>query len=108
MAAANITGKSCAGIFWLMAALAVGPAAAEEEQAVLLTMTTSYGDVQLELYTDKAPLTANNFLEYVDAGYYDGSIPPGRKMANLMQRLQPDTPFLIVTKKNFREFDVLL
>jgi len=32
---------------------------------------TGYGDIELELYTDKAPLTANAFLAYIDSGYYD-------------------------------------
>ncbi len=36
-------------------------------------MVTSFGDVQLELYTGMAPLSANNFLRYVDGGHYDGS-----------------------------------
>lgn len=61
----------CIGL--LLAVLAVVPVAAEEESAVLVTMTTSYGDVQIELYFDKAPLSVSNFLQYVDAGHYDGS-----------------------------------
>ncbi len=32
---------------------------------------TGYGDIEIELYTDKAPLTANAFLAYIDSGYYD-------------------------------------
>ena len=73
MTAAFITGNCRAGTYWLIVALATGSVAAEEHQSVLLTMATSYGDVQLELYPDKAPLSANNFLKYVDAGHYDGS-----------------------------------
>lgn len=31
---------------------------------------TGYGDIEIELYTDRAPLTANAFLNYIDSGYY--------------------------------------
>ena len=41
---------------------------------VTVVMTTSKGDITLELYPDKAPLTVNNFLAYVDAKFYDGTI----------------------------------
>ena len=40
--------------------------------AVLLT--TNHGAVKLELYADKAPKTVENFLAYVNAGHYDGTI----------------------------------
>jgi len=35
---------------------------------------TSKGDITIELYPDKAPLTVQNFLAYVDAKFYDGTI----------------------------------
>lgn len=34
---------------------------------------TGYGDIEIELYTDRAPLTANAFLSYIDSGFYDKS-----------------------------------
>lgn len=34
---------------------------------------TSLGDITVELYPDKAPLTVANFLQYVDAHLYDSS-----------------------------------
>jgi peptidyl-prolyl cis-trans isomerase B (cyclophilin B) len=37
-------------------------------------MTTSKGDVIIELYADKAPVTVENFLRYVKDGAYDGTI----------------------------------
>jgi peptidyl-prolyl cis-trans isomerase A (cyclophilin A) len=37
-------------------------------------LSTSMGDIKLELYSDKAPITAQNFLDYVKAGYYNGTI----------------------------------
>jgi len=32
------------------------------------------GDITLELYPDKAPVTAANFLEYARSGFYNGTI----------------------------------
>lgn len=39
-----------------------------------VTMTTSMGVIELELYPDKAPNTVANFLQYVDDGFYNGTI----------------------------------
>ncbi len=35
-------------------------------------MKTSKGDVTIELFTDTMPITAGNFLELIDNGYYNG------------------------------------
>ena len=53
-------------------ALAAWPALG---QAVLprARLTTALGDIDLELAVDRAPLTANNFLAYVDQKRLDGS-----------------------------------
>jgi len=32
------------------------------------------GDIKVELYADKAPVSTKNFLDYAKAGYYDGTI----------------------------------
>lgn len=37
-------------------------------------VTTSLGDIILELEADKAPATVENFLSYVDSGHYNGTI----------------------------------
>jgi len=37
-------------------------------------LETSKGKIVLELYVDNAPETVKNFLAYVDANYYDGTI----------------------------------
>lgn len=42
--------------------------------AVQVLMQTSEGDITLELDQDKAPKTVENFLGYVDAGHYEGTI----------------------------------
>ncbi len=46
--------------------------AAEDNPRVL--MKTSKGDIELELFPKEAPLTVENFLVYVDEGYYNGTI----------------------------------
>lgn len=41
---------------------------------VTVVMSTSQGDIDIELFADKAPLSVSNFLAYVDAGFFDGTI----------------------------------
>ena len=38
-----------------------------------VALRTSQGDIIIELYSDKAPITAKNFLRHLDEGFYDGS-----------------------------------
>jgi peptidyl-prolyl cis-trans isomerase A (cyclophilin A) len=40
----------------------------------VVTMKTSLGDVQIELDAERAPITVENFLTYVDDGFYDGTV----------------------------------
>jgi peptidyl-prolyl cis-trans isomerase A (cyclophilin A) len=40
----------------------------------IVVMSTSMGDVEIELFADKAPISVNNFLAYVDSGFYAGTI----------------------------------
>ena len=37
-------------------------------------MTTSAGDIQLELYPEQAPITVKNFVAYATSGHYNGTI----------------------------------
>lgn len=39
-----------------------------------VVLETSLGKIVLEIYQDKAPETAKNFLKYVDEKFYDGTI----------------------------------
>ena len=39
-----------------------------------VVLDTSKGKIVLELYPDNAPETVKNFLSYIDAKYYDGTI----------------------------------
>ena len=40
----------------------------------MVTLHTNFGDITLELNAEKAPITTANFLQYVDNGFYDGTI----------------------------------
>lgn len=44
----------------------------EKKPSVL--MKTSLGDITIELDAAKAPITVKNFLDYVNDGFYDGTI----------------------------------
>ena len=44
----------------------------EAPQGVRVTMATSLGKIELELYPDKAPITVENFIRLVDGGHLDG------------------------------------
>lgn len=48
-----------------------------------VVINTSLGEIELELEAEKAPITVNNFLDYVDAERYDGTIFH-RVIANFM------------------------
>jgi cyclophilin family peptidyl-prolyl cis-trans isomerase len=62
------------------ALLALGGAALAAEEGTakgakpMVLMATSLGDIKIELYTDKAPETVKNFLGYVEAKFYDGTV----------------------------------
>jgi len=49
-------------------------ASTDEANVVKIKMETSMGEIMLELYPDKAPETVKNFLNYTNAGTYDGTI----------------------------------
>ena len=40
----------------------------------MVILTTSLGEITVELFEDKAPLTVENFLAYVDEGFFDGTV----------------------------------
>ncbi|MFT5710474.1 MAG: cyclophilin family peptidyl-prolyl cis-trans isomerase [Halioglobus sp.] len=39
-----------------------------------VVIKTNYGEISLRLFRDKAPITVENFLNYVDSGHYNGTI----------------------------------
>ncbi|PPC80920.1 MAG: cyclophilin [Methylotenera sp.] len=40
----------------------------------MVKLQTNFGDITIELNAEKAPITVANFLQYVDDGFYDGTI----------------------------------
>lgn len=57
----------------LACSLLVIPACTSGPHPVVV-IETSMGNIQVELYQDKAPITVKNFLAYVDDGHYNGTI----------------------------------
>lgn len=39
-----------------------------------VALSTSHGDLTVELFTREAPVTVQNFLAYVDDGFFDGTV----------------------------------
>jgi len=56
----------------LLTTTALLPRAAEAQSTVLVEMETDLGTIMAEIDTVRAPLTATNFLKYVDLGMYSG------------------------------------
>jgi peptidyl-prolyl cis-trans isomerase A (cyclophilin A) len=54
---------------FLASVLACSPALAEK-----VRLATSLGDIVVELDSQKAPKTVDNFVKYVKSGHYDGTI----------------------------------
>ncbi|MBP1687221.1 MAG: peptidyl-prolyl cis-trans isomerase, cyclophilin type [Deltaproteobacteria bacterium] len=57
----------------LITVLVTGTVRAEGKNPMVL-VSTSMGDIKVELYEDKAPISVKNFLDYVNAKFYDGTI----------------------------------
>lgn len=58
----------------LLAGLLFLVCSAAQAETVAVLLKTSKGDITLELDAEKAPQSVENFLAYVDAGFYDGTI----------------------------------
>ncbi len=40
----------------------------------MITIKTNHGDIQVELFDDRAPVTCENFRQYIADGFFDGTI----------------------------------
>lgn len=69
-----------------------------QEGIVRVRLETEFGNITLAIETRRAPITAANFLKYVEAGLYDGGrfhratrpdnytpVPPNRPMMEIIQ-----------------------
>ena len=61
---------ACAAVF----ALALGASISAQAQAQKVKLATSAGDIVIELDAAKAPKSVDNFLQYVNAGHYNGTV----------------------------------
>lgn len=57
-----------------MLAVALGTLLALPAAAEKVRLATSAGDIVLDLDREKAPKTVDNFIQYVKAGHYDGTV----------------------------------
>ena len=60
-------------LIFLITALLLSQLATAQQNPVVI-LNTTLGDIQIELYPDKAPVTVKNFMNYVNAGHYNGTI----------------------------------
>ncbi len=63
-----------AGVLMVSASgtLSAGEARAAERPQVVLE--TNHGEIVVELFQEEAPITVNNFLMYVNDGFYEGTV----------------------------------
>ena len=54
--------------------LFTGCNAMSESKNPVVTLETTKGNITIELYPEKAPETVANFIQYVQDGFYDGTI----------------------------------
>ena len=62
------------GLFAASMLLGAMGASSEETGNPIVLMKTTDGDITIELFADKSPVTVENFLSYVDEGHYDGTV----------------------------------
>lgn len=58
----------------LLAAAVIGMGASLAAHAQKVRLATSMGDIVVELDAARAPKTVDNFVQYVKAGHYDGTV----------------------------------
>jgi len=61
-------------IFTLLFAAALCSTAIAAEKNPTVLIETSMGNIKVELFADKAPLSVNNFLEYAKSGFYKDTV----------------------------------
>lgn len=74
-----------------MATTSAGASASENEERVAVVLETPLGRIELEIDAAAAPITAANFLGFLDNGAFDG----GRFHRTVTPDNQPDSPVKI-------------
>lgn len=71
----NVCGRLLIAITMMAMTLMVSISArTEDAQNPRVLIQTTDGDITIELFADKSPVTVENFLRYVDEGHYDGTV----------------------------------
>lgn len=66
---------SIRSVILILAALSLLPGTIFANQTnPMIKLTTSKGEITIEMYPDEAPATVQNFLSYVESGFFDGLI----------------------------------
>ena len=65
---------ACLALVGLLAMATPGAGAPDDKDKPSVVLETSMGNITLELDREKAPITVDNFLKHVDAGYYKDTI----------------------------------
>ena len=63
-----------AAVLILSSGVSLAADAAKKGGKPVVLLETSMGNIKIELYPDKAPITVKNFLAYVNEGHYDGLV----------------------------------
>jgi cyclophilin family peptidyl-prolyl cis-trans isomerase len=63
-----------AGILFFASPSKSQPQSLKNNMNPLVVLSTTEGDIELELYPDKAPKTVANFLKLAEKGFYDGTL----------------------------------
>jgi cyclophilin family peptidyl-prolyl cis-trans isomerase len=70
--------KNALLLAFVLLALCLAPSDARAQSAPggkpVVVLTTTLGEIEVEVDEAKAPISAKNFLQYVDEGFYDGVI----------------------------------
>jgi peptidyl-prolyl cis-trans isomerase A (cyclophilin A) len=83
---------TCFVVMLLLAPLLTGVGAAQPQTSMpRVVVQTELGEIEIEVDTVRAPVTAANFLKYVDARHFDG----GTWHRTVKMTNQPDSPIKI-------------
>ena len=80
--------------FWLIALTLTAAIIAADDNPVVV-IETNFGDIRVELLPSSSPLTVANFLEYVEADFYQGTIFHRVKKGTMIQGGSRDRPALV-------------
>jgi peptidyl-prolyl cis-trans isomerase A (cyclophilin A) len=64
----------CMTLAFLVVGCATEPPACPRTTDDTVVMNTRFGDITVELFPEQAPVTVQNFIAYVDSGFYDKTL----------------------------------